>query len=57
MLSQVSRLPLAGLRWARLSGLMAEAGYPEAAIPLNDRGAAFMQQAMGNERGRHHDHF
>ncbi|MBS0158589.1 MAG: hypothetical protein JSS26_08360 [Nitrospira sp.] len=28
-------------------GVMAEAGYPEAAIPLNDRGAAFMQKAMG----------
>jgi hypothetical protein len=28
-------------------GMMAEAGYPEAAIPLNNRGAAFMQQAMG----------
>lgn len=28
-------------------GLMGEAGSPEAAIPLNDRGAAFMQKAMG----------
>lgn len=28
-------------------GLMGEAGSPEAAIPLNDRGAAFMQQALG----------
>lgn len=27
--------------------LMGEAGSPEAAIPLNARGAAFMQQAMG----------
>lgn len=28
-------------------GLMAEAGSPEAAIPLNDRGAAFMQKTLG----------
>lgn len=28
-------------------GLMGEAGSPEAAIPLNDRGAAFMQKTMG----------
>lgn len=28
-------------------GLMGEAGSPEAAIPLNARGAAFMQQTMG----------
>lgn len=28
-------------------GLMGEAGSPEAAIPLNNRGAAFMQKAMG----------
>ncbi len=28
-------------------GMMAEAGYSEAAIPLNDRGAKFMQSAMG----------
>lgn len=28
-------------------GLMGEAGSPEAAIPLNDRGAKFMQSAMG----------
>lgn len=28
-------------------GLMAEAGSAEAAIPLNDRGAAFMQRMMG----------
>ncbi|MCS6289434.1 MAG: hypothetical protein H8K10_10700, partial [Nitrospira sp.] len=28
-------------------GKFAEAGSPEAAIPLNDRGAAFMQKAMG----------
>lgn len=28
-------------------GLMGEAGSPEAAIPLNDRGAAFMRQTMG----------
>lgn len=27
--------------------IMGEAGSPEAAIPLNSRGAAFMQQAMG----------
>lgn len=29
------------------SALMGEAGSPEAAIPLNDRGAAFMQKTMG----------
>lgn len=28
-------------------GLMGEAGSPEAAIPLNDRGAAFMQKTLG----------
>lgn len=28
-------------------GKFAEAGSPEAAIPLNDRGAKFMQSAMG----------
>lgn len=28
-------------------GFMAEAGVPEAAIPLNDRGARFMQSMMG----------
>lgn len=32
-------------------GLMGEAGSPEAAIPLNDRGAKFMQSAMGFEGG------
>ncbi len=36
-----------GIAMGPTFGLMAEAGYPEAAIPLNDRGAAFMQQAMG----------
>ncbi len=36
-----------GIAMGPTLGLMAEAGYPEAAIPLNDRGAAFMQQAMG----------
>ena len=30
---------------------MGEAGSPEAAIPLNDRGAAFMQQTMGLNGG------
>lgn len=30
---------------------MAEAGSPEAAIPLNDRGAAFMQKTMGLNGG------
>lgn len=33
------------------SALMGEAGSPEAAIPLNDRGAAFMQKTMGLNGG------
>lgn len=33
-------------------GLMGEAGSPEAAIPLNDRGAAFMASMMGLGNGR-----
>lgn len=36
-----------GIAMGPTLGLMAEAGYPEAAIPLNDRGAKFMQSAMG----------
>lgn len=32
-------------------GLMGEAGSAEAAIPLNDRGAAFMAKTMGFSRG------
>ena len=40
-----------GIAMGPTLGLMAEAGYPEAAIPLNDRGAAFMQQAMGLSGG------
>lgn len=33
------------------SALIGEAGSPEAAIPLNDRGAAFMQKTMGLSGG------
>lgn len=36
-----------GIAMGPTFGLMAEAGSPEAAIPLNDRGAAFMQKTMG----------
>lgn len=36
-----------GIAMGPTLGLMAEAGSPEAAIPLNDRGAAFMQDAFG----------
>ena len=36
-----------GIVTAPTLGLMGEAGSPEAAIPLNDRGAAFMQKTLG----------
>ena len=44
---QTTRHTIRGIVTGPTLGLMAEAGSPEAAIPLNDRGAAFMQKTLG----------
>ena len=40
-----------GIATGPTMGLVGEAGSPEAIIPLNNRGAAFMREAFGMERG------
>ncbi len=47
VLSSALAFEKGGIAMGPTMGLIAEAGSPEAAIPLNDRGAAFMQKTMG----------
>ena len=47
----VGALAKGGIVTGHTLGLMGEAGSAEAAIPLNERGAAFMQQTMGLSAG------